>query len=247
MDPAWFYSSLAQAAAAVVGLIGAILGNRLVEHLHAMRSKRRELESKIRPIQAEVSLQMQGWRNGEVSLRGQLGEVESRLGKVNAPGSQALDRDRPRMLQELEVRKSELEKGIQPLQEILEVLPILEGEIKDLNLDHVQDRIEALPNDHLHRTEALRILRKLLPLEEEIGRFRDGLLPRWFWLVFVLLAWIAATGIVLPLAALLGTTHILISYKSFLLAAFVLGLAGLVVYFAYVLKEVRNLRQLTWN
>ncbi len=37
LDPAWFYSSRAQVAGAIVGLIGALLGSRLVEHLQRMR------------------------------------------------------------------------------------------------------------------------------------------------------------------------------------------------------------------
>lgn len=36
-DPAWFYSSLAQTTAAIVGLIGAVLGSRIIEHIGFVR------------------------------------------------------------------------------------------------------------------------------------------------------------------------------------------------------------------
>jgi hypothetical protein len=43
IDPAWFYSSLAQASAAVVGLIGALLGSKIHDRISVLRDERRSL------------------------------------------------------------------------------------------------------------------------------------------------------------------------------------------------------------
>lgn len=52
IDPGWFYSTLPQVAAAIVGLLGAVFGNRLIEHLQTMRQERNELDSRIHDTQA---------------------------------------------------------------------------------------------------------------------------------------------------------------------------------------------------
>ncbi|MDR7419326.1 MAG: hypothetical protein QN178_10505, partial [Armatimonadota bacterium] len=46
-DPAWFYSSLAQVSAAIVGLIGAVLGTRLVSHIPDMRAALVSIHSRM--------------------------------------------------------------------------------------------------------------------------------------------------------------------------------------------------------
>src|SRR5437879_997876 len=46
-DPAWFYSSLAQTAAAIVGLIGAVLGSRIIDHIALLRAQRRALDPRV--------------------------------------------------------------------------------------------------------------------------------------------------------------------------------------------------------
>jgi hypothetical protein len=46
-DPAWFYSSLAQASAAIVGLVGAVLGGRILDHVALMRGQQKEVDGEI--------------------------------------------------------------------------------------------------------------------------------------------------------------------------------------------------------
>jgi len=43
LDPAWYYSTLAQTSAAIVGLIGAILINRVMDHIVQMRNEDKDL------------------------------------------------------------------------------------------------------------------------------------------------------------------------------------------------------------
>ena len=48
-DPSWLYSSIAQAAAAIVGLVGALLGSRLIEHMKMKQAELDWLEQAIFP------------------------------------------------------------------------------------------------------------------------------------------------------------------------------------------------------
>ncbi len=50
-DPAWFYSSLAQVSAVIVGLIGAILGTRLINHIAEVQLARKGIEAKLLYVQ----------------------------------------------------------------------------------------------------------------------------------------------------------------------------------------------------
>ena len=52
-DPNWFYSSLAQCAAAVVGLLGAVLATRLQEQYSAVRTSYEEVAKQLRQLQQE--------------------------------------------------------------------------------------------------------------------------------------------------------------------------------------------------
>ncbi len=211
-----------------------------------MRSKRSELDSRIRPILEDVAFTKRGVLESEASLQKQIAEIDLALGKITGHEGRELSGQNLRKLEDLETQKPEREKDRRSAEEFLEALPVLNGEVKNLHLAKSRDRLKALPSDHPYRRAAQDIAGKLLTLEKEIGRFRDGLLPRSFYLVFVLLAWIAATGIVLPLAALPGYTQIWILSKPILLAAFILGLVVLGGYFAGVLKEVHDLGKVTW-
>lgn len=54
-DPVWFYSSLAQASAVIVGLIGAILGTRLINHIAEVRFEKNQIETKLLYVQDMLS------------------------------------------------------------------------------------------------------------------------------------------------------------------------------------------------
>jgi hypothetical protein len=53
-DPAWFYLSLAQTAAAIVGLIGAVLGSRIIDHLSRLREQRRAVASQLEGMYSRI-------------------------------------------------------------------------------------------------------------------------------------------------------------------------------------------------
>lgn len=54
LDPNWFYSSIAQCAAAVVGLLGAVLSGRLQEQRARVRESHEEVSVAIRNLRAAV-------------------------------------------------------------------------------------------------------------------------------------------------------------------------------------------------
>jgi len=55
-DANWFYSALAQSAAAIVGLAGALLLNRITEISNAVRDKKAEIISLRNGLRKKVSI-----------------------------------------------------------------------------------------------------------------------------------------------------------------------------------------------
>jgi len=52
-DAAWFYSTIAQSTGALVGVLGALLGGRIVSHLVAMSGRRHEVRSNLRNVASQ--------------------------------------------------------------------------------------------------------------------------------------------------------------------------------------------------
>lgn len=59
-DVAWFYSTLAQVSAAIVGLVGAVLGSRIIDHYAMMRGERDELDMRIEGVYREIREALRG-------------------------------------------------------------------------------------------------------------------------------------------------------------------------------------------
>jgi xanthosine utilization system XapX-like protein len=55
-DTHYFYSTLSQTAAAIVGLIGAVLGSRIIEHITRLHAQRPEVQTTIDTIAAQIRL-----------------------------------------------------------------------------------------------------------------------------------------------------------------------------------------------
>jgi len=74
-DPSWFYSSLAQSGAAVVGVMGAIFIARLVQHLPEVAESRSRLLEEFRGsriglrVLSENATKYAGWIDANPSKR----------------------------------------------------------------------------------------------------------------------------------------------------------------------------------
>ena len=259
IDPAWFYSTLAQVAAAIVGLIGAILGSRLIEHLQMMRTKRSELDEQIRETQALGGMQtVDRWLQFREFLIQEIVADEDAIknGHSTRISTQKIGWGFTKGTNEVEVEvathKAEQESELVLVQQFLTAYPSFEGHIGNLSTPIAKLRacLKDLPVNHPAENHARNNLEWFERLGKSISQLREKLLPRSFFIVFVLLAWIAASCIVWPLAALPGFAAQNPSARFFPMGymwiALVIGLLGLLCYFGYVLREIHNLGELVW-
>lgn len=254
-DPAWFYSSLAQASAAIVGLIGAILGSRIIDQLQLMRRERAEIAEQlrghfsVRPLHEPTIQRWQTFRSFLVREiaehtraidRGQLTRTfTAEIGWDFTQGTRS---------QEVDVltHQAELQRELVLLDRFLLAYPALTGEIKNLSssVAQLRDCVRSMPENHPGLRFVLSDLQRLEALDNAILKFRAGLIPRSFPIVFLMLAWISATGVLWPLSALPGFEN---SYpKPYMLVALGVGLIGLMAYFGYLLFELRRLGRFYW-
>jgi len=233
-DPAWFYSSLAQASAAIVGLMGGILTARLSDHLALKRRERGELMPEVRNVQQHFISQGAHLVKFRAFLRAELALDLAAIqgGTVTRPASAeeiGWTFTRGGVGRPIRVADDKLQREAE-LHVVDAVLPLH---------NELSDRITT--NALLAKARRLRtaggeeVAREVAKLEElapKVQRFSDSVLPRSFLAVVVLLAWLAGVGVVWPLSVLPGIAGQPWMGKMPMLLAFAAGLIGLLIYLA---------------
>ncbi|MGC9443595.1 MAG: hypothetical protein ACP5E9_01475 [Candidatus Methanospirareceae archaeon] len=79
-DPNWFYSALAQSAAAIVGLMGAFVTSRVM----MMASERSRIENRINEINAEIKELEQEKHTGTVHYSNNVIREEERMMELSS-------------------------------------------------------------------------------------------------------------------------------------------------------------------
>ncbi|HEV8398795.1 MAG TPA: hypothetical protein VGQ18_03035 [Gemmatimonadales bacterium] len=255
IDPAWFYSSLAQASAAIVGLVGAVLGSRILDHVTLMRTERKEVDRFIGAVRQTLDARAEEWRTFRQYLDREIQADKQALseGKVTRDVNEAWtfgSRSRIGLqathvtphLQDLEQNLSTLERvspcyGALPTGGLeIDALPGWAARLRTGGL-------ELFPESHPTRTQLVSDAALLVQLFEETDRFRRRVIPKAFVVVLVLLLVLAATGIVWPLATLPGLPG---STKCLMMLGLVVGVFGLLSFFGYQLYELKRLVALSW-
>jgi hypothetical protein len=262
VDPAWFYSSLAQVAATIVGLIGAVLGARIVDHIALMRSERRDLDVSVRQICQGISERIESFAEYKQFATAEIEQDKLALGqgfttrRINrmlslGGGSRS---GTPWEVQ-IDEQMKELERNLVFINEwkargLYQVLsgPISEGDLRFYaqNLRQYAENLPGQPDADQPKAMMLGDAAPINEIADKISRFNSRLLPRSFAFVFIILAWLSVTGILWPLAALPAFEAWRFS-KSGLLVALALGLVGLVLYFGYQFTELKKLGNFQWR
>jgi hypothetical protein len=260
-DPAWFYSSLAQTAAAIVGLIGAVLGSRIIDHIGLLRSERRVIDEAIKTLCAAVRSRvptnenLRSWvlkqieEDDQVQSQGRSHRAiygEQFVGGGGWSGGAGEQVEVATHKARMD-RKMKLIEGIKPL-----YCP-LSGPVEEEALQSFAERLltheKAIARDDRDGEGAANQLRgdaeTIMTLRREIARFRGKLLPSSFKFVFLVLIWLSATGVVWPLLALPGLS--VAHPKTIMLTSFVLGMVGLISFFAYQFVELWRLGRFRWE
>ena len=244
-DPAWFYSSIAQSSAAIVGLIGAFLAARVIDQLTLMRQHRTRLAHSFEQLCMNVDSLKNRWRTiskyvtEEIELderaiaEAKSGRSGSRTFELGGSIGSGGDFDP-------EVHRREM-------QEFAMVLGKLEPFYS--RADAYTEASLASLSAQLHeacRTMADQHSRAVVgsspPIETIIGELADYkrlLLPRSFLFVLAILGWISFAGIIWPLSVLPGLPHS--NAKNLMLAALSVGLLSLIGFIAYQFLELQKL------
>ena len=253
-DPAWLYSSLAQASAAIVGLIGAILITRVVEHITLLRTERMGLEKTILGV----------WR-GLVSRRARLADFYTYATEGACRGRQAIaagtawreelelgwnHRGGEKLIDDPDTYLSQLERDVAALHVVRDAYRPLDGEITGERLQLLATSLTTAKDLADDNNGAQAILNTDLSaiddLTRDVARFHAHRLPMSFPTIIGILAWIAAVGIVWPLTALPGIATPGAHPKTWMLAAFALGLGAMLLYSAHLLTDLRRTGKLHW-
>ena len=224
-DPTWIYSTLAQTAGALVGLLGAVLISRVISQMS-------ELQPKITVIQQQI-------HNVLVAAQGNRSTIMPRLRESSfGPDGMAwyaLLAERHQTLEQMlrgEVNRDRLSDYITLLSECVKTFP-------------------ASANPSLHsndmRPGIVGNITHLEKLREKLVDLDAHLVPKSFSMVFVVLAFLSLVGVAWPLVELAALTEATSWRMSALMVAFNGGVLALMGYFFYLLWELRSRGRFHWK
>ena len=224
-DATWMYSTLAQTAGALVGLLGAILISRVISHMSALQPHIADIRQRIHHV-----LEMaQGNRS---TIVGRLDESSFGL---EGMAWYALLAERYQQLQQQlagEVNRDGFLEYVAPLRECVDAFPASANENLRSN-----DMRPSIQSDILH----------LEQLREGLAALDAQLVPQSLWVVFLLLAYLSVVGVVWPLVELAVLTDETSWRMLALMVGFIAGVSALVAYFFYLLRELRSLGRFHWR
>lgn len=245
-DPNWFYSSLAQSAAAIIGVIAAVVIARLQQQMATLRTLRRDLDGATEALTLElmrVGESLAAYSDWATSAGDR---IKSRLdspGGVAIPGERSLT---TQLSAEHITSRSDAEQILDRINRRLSVITELRPRLETLTKAQTSSDIVAanafvkfyaaqLADDPSERhvldftiLRANDVARAVSGLEAErsvkVATFTTGVL-----------LWLAATGVVFPLSRLSGGDA---SIKCWTLILFSIGLAALPLLMLYEIVQL---------
>ena len=257
-DPNWFFSTLAQSAAAIVGLIGAFLVSKTIELKREIREEIRESERKILSLkneidQAKIDLdKIIGWYSSDI--KGLEEESKKEKGSLNDNNlgiyiqlpnewyqfildhfkkGEGLFENKKNFLLNIKVRPiTALHQQEEYYRSISRHLEIWKGYSSKLGkID--KSKLESCFKNIVEAEEQIRKVKK-----EFDGFINSFVLPPSIWAGFIILALLAFSFVFLPLKYLSAGEYTLAKYRFQLY--FGIGLFALIAFFAWQIKEIKD-------
>jgi len=225
-DPTWIYSTLAQTAGALVGLLGAVLVSRVVTLMASLKPDIDDIEVRI--------------HNTIIQLRGTAaGVLPRKTDAAFGPEGMAWYGQLAPIYQKLpptgEVTEKELEEFAEALRASIKAYPAVESQTQTMQANDIRGTIQR-DIDMLTIT-----------LGSKLAEFRRQSFPWSLWFIFLLLAFLSFVGVVWPLTALAMLTEEYLVQMQAMLWSFAVGVLALVGYFLYLFWELHQLRRFYWT
>jgi len=258
-DPNWFFSTLAQSAAAIVGLIGAFLVSKTIELKREIREEIRESERKILSLKMEIDQVKQdlekiiGWYSSDVKHLEE--ESKKEKGSVN---DYNLGIFIPLPNTWLEFILDHFNKGIGLFSNKKRFyLNIL---VRPITALHQQEEYYRNVSQHLEIWKGYspklgkidnntldNCFKNIIELEEQIRKIKKEyddfinsfVLPPSLWAGLVILALLAFGFVFLPLKYLSAGEYNLIKYQFQLYLGIIF--VSLIAFFVWQITDIKNL------
>jgi hypothetical protein len=225
-DPAWFYSTLSQTAAAIVGLIGAVLGSQIIAHISRQRDKKKELDGMIFNTKTYFTTRTKNlsdmWTNKAVTSSG-----------GQPPPDQQM------LMQVVQTYES------------ISVAGKVDSSAIKFSAEALRRGALAITSEYptLHeiQTQMNSDATRLEDLHPRVDDFQKQRLPRSFVFLFVVLIVLIIVGIMWPLIKIPAQAAATISDAVPMLITFSFGMLLLLIYFAWQGVELLRIAELSWD
>ena len=253
-DPAWFYSSLAQASAAIVGLMGAVLMTRVMDHLGQVRADHRELTNEIRAVYSAINdfiLELQELNRffeEDVALDKKL--ISQGVQKRQMSHDRDFGSSRGGHIEvNVKERLVDMEKRLAAAVILVPAYPTLKGRITPEGIEAYVQRIQSVSTRADLYAQARNIAvsheNLLIRLSEKLPAFTGKLIPKSFVVIILVLLLLTIFGVLWPLSALPGLDDLAFS-KFAMLFGFAFSLLGFFGYLIFQLIEIWRFGLISW-
>lgn len=251
LDPNWFYSSLCQCAAALVGLIGAILTARIQSQITSSTETRNAVQKSLTNLRTSIAGTLGQLNSYDAWVRERIHEVDSALKKKATVihikedrtfwgGSSSSGSTYPKQIsQELLKEYKDNQSHLSIIKEKIEPHSKLFSYEHAVKLDEGIKSLKTLLPENVYNQIANTTIP--LPLLEE--HLKDHLKVssiRLPLIMTVILFWLSIFGLIVPLCYL--SAHDGFS-KHWLLVSFSIGILAIPIYLVIELLRIYRLRE----
>lgn len=267
IDPNWFYSSLAQSAAAIIGLLGAILVSRLIQQFSTINDeKSRVLADYIASRKSlDPTATMMVLYNYKYSLNTEgtgytVAQISPLIDRSFAEQSLPFE-GFPEKFRHLPPDRlpgkfratigSELPVSLESINKVKKIDKLVDSILAHLHglqrldkLERLGQRVDLLDNDIKDlesATASSNLSNRFQAIRSTVTMvesLRSNLLPQSIVVMIWVLVFISIAGLIVPLAFL--NAGPVVWPKAVLLVLFSLGLCGLFAYMFHLVNELKN-------
>nr|QNO52031.1 hypothetical protein HGMICNAC_00033 [Methanosarcinales archaeon ANME-1 ERB6] len=253
-DPNWFYSALAQSAAAIVGLIGALLLTKITETSNTIRNFRAELinqKNELREKSYPLIRKIDELERKLKEISGKIGNETVGTTRYGLTGNYGFfdvekgETDVEKIKKGLKLTSSGLEKWKYSIKNFDERVDELSGiisslaKIKEYACFISDDFGKKLEEQLLKENDLNTWNEKFKSFKNKVDDYNKITIPQSYYIILMILAFIVIVGVIIPLGYLSAFSGY---SKIVLISLFSFGIFGLIFYFIYQVHWIRSIK-----